>query len=127
MVKNKLGILCLIAAIALIFILDIRVLLISGFLYYAYKLLYKKQAPNRLDKILVMALFMLLLLELLLSIYFGTNSLYNSLTTSVTCNEVCMEKGYSFGTCAIEKENCMGDLYTGQIEDCQDCCCVYAE
>ena len=128
MVKNKLGILCLIAALVLIFIWNMRMVLILGFLYYAYKLLYKKQAPNNIDKILVMTLFMLLLLELVLSLYFGINSLYDSLATSPTCNEVCVEKGYSFGTCATgNEENCPGDLYTGEIKDCQDCCCVYAE
>ena len=72
-INNKLGIICLIIAITMMLLFDMRILLVSGFLYYAYKLLYKKQEPKRLDKILILCLFILFLLEIFLLIYYSTN------------------------------------------------------
>jgi len=72
-INNKLGILCLITAILLMLIFDMRILLISGFLYYTYKLLYKKEEPKRLDKILIICLFALLLFVMFFLIYYTTN------------------------------------------------------
>ena len=73
MAINKLGIVCLITAIIIMFIFDLRILLISGFLYYSYKLLYKKEQPKRLDKILIVCLFLLLALTILLMVFYSTN------------------------------------------------------
>lgn len=70
---SKLGILCLIIAITMMVLFDIRILLVIGFLYYAYKILYKKEELKRLDKILLLCLFVLFLLEIFLLIYYSTN------------------------------------------------------
>jgi len=74
-INNKLGILCLIIAVVMMFLFDLRILLVSGFLYYAYKLLYKKEEPKRLDKILIICLFILFLLEILLLFYYSATYL----------------------------------------------------
>ena len=66
----KLGILCLMIGLLLTYFIDYRVLLALGFLYYAYKLQYKKEKLSKLDKIAVIALFILLLAELFLTILF---------------------------------------------------------
>jgi hypothetical protein len=72
---SKLGLLCLIAAIALIAIVNFAALLALGFLYYAYKLLYKKEKPTAKDKIMIILLLALLLLEIFLMMYFTSNYL----------------------------------------------------
>lgn len=71
---SKLGIICLILAIVLIAFVNLTVLIALGFLYYAYKFLYKKEEPNKKDKILITVLILLFLLDIFLSIYF--TSLY---------------------------------------------------
>jgi len=68
---SKLGLVCLIIAIVLMAFFNLTILTILGFLYYAYKLLYKKEEPTRRDNILITVLFILLLL-----IYIGLLTIY---------------------------------------------------
>jgi succinate dehydrogenase/fumarate reductase cytochrome b subunit len=72
---SKLGILCLITAVIMMILFDVRILLVLGFLYYAYKILYKKEELKRLDKILILCLFVLFLLEIFLLIYYSATYL----------------------------------------------------
>jgi len=67
--NSKLGYVCLIIAIALIALINIAFLTILGFLYYAYKLSYKREELNFRDKVVITALFILFVVEILLSIY----------------------------------------------------------
>ena len=66
----------------MISIIDLRVLLVLGFLYYAYKLQYKKEKLNNTDKVLVISLFILLVIVIFLTIYFtnyyANEALYSS-------------------------------------------------
>ena len=73
---SKLGILCLVVAIAMMALVNLSILIVLGFLYYSYKLLYKKDKPSFNDKILIIALFVLFLIEIILSFYFIAN--YNT-------------------------------------------------
>lgn len=67
--SSKLGIICLILAILMIALVNLTVPIALGFLYYAYKFLYKKEEPTLRDKILITVLFLLFLLDIFLSIY----------------------------------------------------------
>jgi hypothetical protein len=80
--NSKLGIICLILAIIVMFLIDLRVILISGFLYYAYKLLYKKESPNNIDKILIIVLLLLFVFEIFLFTY--STAAYADLAESTT-------------------------------------------
>ncbi|MFH1229836.1 MAG: hypothetical protein V1678_05450 [Candidatus Aenigmatarchaeota archaeon] len=63
-VKNKvslIGIVCLIAALAILASYDVLVLLVVGFFYYAYKLLYRKETASRLDMVIIIAMFVVLI------------------------------------------------------------------
>jgi hypothetical protein len=75
MTISRLGIVCLITAVAIMIIYDLRIFLILGFLYYTYKLLYKKEGPTRIDKIIIICLFALFILEIFLSIYLASSYL----------------------------------------------------
>jgi len=68
-----LGIVCLILAIVLIALVNLSILIVLGFLYYAYKILYKKEELSNRDKILIVILFLLFLLEIILSIYLAVS------------------------------------------------------
>jgi hypothetical protein len=72
---SKLGILCLILTVIILSLIDLRALLALGFLYYSYKLLYKKEAASRTDKILILALLVLLAIVIILEFYILANSL----------------------------------------------------
>jgi len=65
--NSKLGLLCLIIAIGLLFFIDMRVLLVLGFFYYAYKLLYKNEGAKRIDKLVIAALIALFILEMIMT------------------------------------------------------------
>lgn len=73
--KSKLGMLCLILAIVVILFVDLRILLILGFFYYAYKLLYKKETASRIDRIIIIILIGLLILEVILGTYYLMSSI----------------------------------------------------
>jgi energy-coupling factor transporter transmembrane protein EcfT len=75
MAISKLGILCLLLAFLIIIIIDLRVLIALGLLYYSYKILYKKEKLRRLDRIAIMVLISLLILEIFLSFYFANSYL----------------------------------------------------
>jgi len=72
MATSKLGVLCLVIAITLLFLFDVRILLTLGFLYYAYKLLYKKEKLGRADNIIIILLIILILLELFSLFYLSS-------------------------------------------------------
>lgn len=66
----------MIIAIVMLAIFDLRALIVVGFLYYAYKILHKKEQLNRLDKILIICLFLLLVIAILL-MYFSVTDYIN--------------------------------------------------
>jgi hypothetical protein len=70
---SKLGVLCLILAVAIISMTDMRILLTLGFLYYAYKLLHKKEPSTNLDRVLILVLVALLALEIFLTLYLSAS------------------------------------------------------
>lgn len=85
MTISKLGILCLLLALFTMIITDLRVLIALGFLYYSYKILYKKEKLKRLDKIAIIVLIILLVLEIFLIVYYATS--YLDYLTSSSLNQ----------------------------------------
>jgi hypothetical protein len=73
--RSTLGVLCLVIALLMILFLDIRAFLATGFLYYAYKLLYKKEQASRTDRVVIMFLIFVLTIYLVLAVYFSVGYL----------------------------------------------------
>jgi hypothetical protein len=74
MKTSKLSIAFLVIALLILFFTDPRIVLILGFLYYSYKLLYKKEELSRMDRFAVIALLALFTAEILLSIYYSISA-----------------------------------------------------
>ncbi|MEM5872314.1 MAG: hypothetical protein QXD55_00415 [Candidatus Aenigmatarchaeota archaeon] len=79
---SKLGILCLALALIILIFTNLRMFLVLCFLYYAYKFLYKKENPTKIDKIVILALIALFLLETFLMFflinYYDLSQIYNT-------------------------------------------------
>lgn len=111
---NRVGILCLIMAILLISVIDFRAILALGFLYYAYKLLYRKEEPKLLDKILITSLFILVFVEIFLMVFFTSDFNTESNTSICKPNWVLAHQGMlGFGENA--DAYCKSFCYNGKL------------